>query len=131
MYCWSDFQAVLQSIPTSVDVVQPSVVAKAWRRTMPPPAPSGVSPATGTTAGGDQVSIAGLHFRAVGSPADGWAGGNGFEVAFGGVLATVKTVTSTQVTLLAPPAASPGPVNVTVYDADGQATTLADGFMYT
>jgi hypothetical protein len=131
MYCWSDFQGVLQAIPASVKVVQPAVVANAWKRTMPAPSPSGVSPATGTTAGGEQVSITGLNFRAVGSPADGWAGGNGFEVTFGGVRATVQTVTSTQITVLVPPAASPGPVNVRIYDADRHATSLANGFTYT
>jgi hypothetical protein len=131
MYCWNDFQVVLQSIPAGVNVVQPSVVATAWSRTMPPPAQSGVSPAKGTVAGGEQVLIAGLNFRAVGSPKDGWAGANGFEVTFGGVPATVKAVTSTQITVLVPRGASPGPVNVTVYDADRQATTLANGFTYT
>jgi hypothetical protein len=131
MYCWGDFQAVLLSIPTSVDVVQPVVVANAWGRTMPPPALTAVSPTTGTTTGGEQVSITGGHFRAVGSPADGWAGGNGFEVTFGGVPATVENRTSNQITVLVPPAASPGPVNVTIYDADRQATTLVNGFTYT
>jgi hypothetical protein len=86
----------------------------------PPPAPvaQGVTPATGTTAGGTVVLIDGVGFR------------TGATVSIGGAAATgVSVQRSTQV-LATTPAHAAGPVSVVVTNPGGLAGTLASGFTF-
>ena len=87
----------------------------------PPPAPpmlTGVSPASGSTAGGTSVTITGT----------GLSGATG--VSFGGTPATVTADSGTQITVISPPGA--GTVDITVTTAAGtSAATGADHFAYT
>lgn len=84
-----------------------------------PPTISGVSPATGSKAGGDSVTITGTNFY--GTP----------SVTFGGTTATnVTLVNSTTLTAITPTHAI-GQVNVVVTNPDSQNTTLTNGFTYT
>src|SRR5262249_36935324 len=86
----------------------------------PLPAVTGVSPNTGTTAGGTSVTITGSNFTAA------------TAVTFGTVPAAGFTVVSaTQITATAPPQAT-GVVDVTVTTPSGtSATSAADHFTYT
>lgn len=86
----------------------------------PPPSVGSISPASGSTAGGRTVSIAGSNFSA--SPAIP-------RVAFGGEFATVVTATATLITATIP-AHAPGAVAVTVTSPDAQASTLPAAFTY-
>jgi hypothetical protein len=88
----------------------------------PPPVPaptvSSVSPNSGSTQGGTNVTIAGTGFLA------------GAVVQFDGVNATnVTVVSSTSITATTPPHAV-GAVNVVVTNTDGQSGTLTNGFTY-
>lgn len=81
------------------------------------PTISSVSPASGPASGGTAVTITGTGFQSA-------------SVFFGGVAATsVSLFSSTQLVATAP-AGSPGSVNVTVQNPDGQTATLANGFTY-
>ena len=83
-----------------------------------PPAVSGVSPNSGSTAGGTAVTISGTNFAA------------GATATFGGTAATnVVVVSATQITATTP-AGSAGAATVTV-TASGQSGSLANGFTYT
>lgn len=83
------------------------------------PTLTGVTPATGTSAGGTAVTLAGDSFR------------TGALVDFDGVQATsVVVVDSTQITAVTPAHAA-GFVDVTVTDPNGSTATLADAFAYT
>ena len=86
----------------------------------PPPAVTGISPASGPQAGGTSVTITGTRFT----------GAN--AVHFGAVAATRFTVNSaTQVTATAPPAASAGTVHVTVTTPHGSsAASTASQYTY-
>ena len=85
----------------------------------PPPAVTGISPTSGTAAGGTQVEITGT----------GFTGATG--VKFGGTAATGVSVNSdTDITATAP-AGPAGPVDVTVTGPGGpSATSSADQFTY-
>src|SRR5215831_11977869 len=88
--------------------------------TFVPPAPkvTGVSPASGTTAGGSAVTLTGQNFA------------SGARVTFGGAAATtVVVVSATQITAKTPPHAQ-GSVNVTVTNPGGQSGTLTGGFTF-
>ena len=85
---------------------------------LPPPTISGVTPAKGKTAGGDTVDITGTNF---GSASD-------TSVYFGGVAATIVTITSTDITVLTP-AGTPGSVDVRV-SAPGGDVTRSGAFTY-
>jgi len=83
-----------------------------------PPTVSGVSPNSGTTAGGTAVAITGTNFAA------------GAAVTFGGTAATnVAVVSGTQITATTP-AGSAGAVTVTVTNSGAQSGSLASGFTY-
>jgi IPT/TIG domain-containing protein len=86
----------------------------------PPPRVDAVSPARGSTLGGQAVSISGAGFSTSTAPA----------VTFGGAAATVVSVTATALTVTTPPHAE-GAVAVTVTNADAQADTLAGAFTFT
>jgi hypothetical protein len=83
----------------------------------PPPALTGVSPASGPTAGGTSVALAGSGF------------GSGASVTFGGAAATVTAWAPTSLQVTTPPHAA-GAVDVRVTNPDGQAVTLAGAFSY-
>lgn len=83
-----------------------------------PPQPAAVAPAAGPDAGGTTVRISGAAFQP------------GATVTFGGVTATVRSVTGTAIVVTAP-AHAMGPVNVVVTNPDGQHQTLPNGFSYT
>jgi hypothetical protein len=83
----------------------------------PPPAVTGVSPASGPAAGGTAVTITGT----------GLAGATG--VSFGGAAGTITADSATQITVTSPP--GKGTVNITVTTPSGtSAVTAADQFTY-
>ncbi len=82
------------------------------------PAVGGVSPSSGTAAGGTAVTITGSNFMA------------GATVSFGGIPATNVTVaTSTSITATTPAHAA-GAVTVTVTNPNGQSGSLAGAYAY-
>ena len=84
----------------------------------PVPTVSGVSPNSGSTAGGTAVTITGTNFVA------------GATVTFGATAATnVVVVNGTTITATAP-AGSAGAMTVTVTNPGGQSGNLANGFTY-
>jgi hypothetical protein len=82
---------------------------------LPPPALTGIAPASGPTAGGTPVTITGTDLT----------GATG--VSFGSTPVTISGDTGTQVTVTSP-AGDPGPVNVTVTTPAG--TSNAESFTY-
>jgi hypothetical protein len=81
---------------------------------------SGVSPSSGTTAGGTAITITGTNFTS----------GGLFGVTVGGVAATnVTRVSSTSITAITP-AGSAGAVDVIVTNNDGQTASSVRGFTY-
>lgn len=84
----------------------------------PPPAITSVSPAAGSTAGGNSVTITGTNLAGATS------------VKFGSTAATITSAGPTQVTATAPPG-SAGTVDVTVTTPRGtSASTAADQYSY-
>jgi hypothetical protein len=78
-----------------------------------------VRPASGTTAGGDSVTIYGAGFE------------TGMVVEFGGVSATVQSVDASGAEAsVVTPAGSAGLTDVRAETTDGDATILEDGFYY-
>jgi IPT/TIG domain-containing protein len=84
---------------------------------LPPPAVGAISPSTGTTAGGTQVTISGTNFQ------------TGLSVTVGGVPAVLTNVTATSI-LATTGAHSAGSADVVVTNPDAQIATLANGFTY-
>ena len=83
-----------------------------------PPTVIGVSPSSGTTAGGTAVTISGANFAA------------GATVTFGSAAASnVVVVNGTQITATTP-AGSAGAVTVTVTNPGSQSGSLANGYTY-
>jgi hypothetical protein len=79
---------------------------------------SGISPASGPTAGATQVTISGTGFAA------------GATVSFGGIPASsVNVIGSTSITLISP-ARTGGSVDVVVTNPDGQSATRTNGYLY-
>src|SRR6185369_5436 len=77
-------------------------------------------PTSGSTAGGDTVTLAGTGFV---------AGASGSTVSFGGAAATVTVNSATSISATTPLHVA-GPVDVTVTNPDGQVATLAGGFTF-
>jgi hypothetical protein len=78
---------------------------------------TGISPASGPTAGGTAVTITGTGL------------GEATGVSFGGMTGTITADSATQITVTSPP--DKGTVDVTVTTASGtSATTAADRFTY-
>jgi hypothetical protein len=107
-----------------VTVVNPNLqqgfLAQAYSYHLPPSI-STVSPATGPASGGNAVTITGQNFR--GAPAVP-------VVTFGGSAATSVVFNSgTKLSMIAPAHAA-GPVTVVVTDADGQTTSLSNGYTF-
>lgn len=88
----------------------------------PPPPPAltiaSISPATGSTAGGTQVTIAGTHFL------------SGLTLTFGGTAAAGITVVNSTLLVATTPAHAAGAVNVVVTNPDTASATLTNGFTY-
>jgi hypothetical protein len=83
-----------------------------------PPTVVSVAPNSGPTNGGTRVTILGAGFE------------NSVTVNFGAVPAnSVEVINSTNLTAVTPPSA-PVTVNVVLTNADGQSTTLTNGFTY-
>jgi len=88
------------------------------RGTAPPPAVSGLAPASGSTSGGTAVTIAGTHL------------GNATQVTFGGQPVTYRVSSPTSITATSP--SGSGTVDVTVQTPAGaSAANAADRFTYT
>ncbi|HBL30293.1 MAG TPA: hypothetical protein DD490_25955, partial [Acidobacteria bacterium] len=85
---------------------------------IPPPSVSGLSPNTGTTAGGTSVAINGANFQ------------NGATVSLGGTSLAVTFNSSSRLTVTAP-AHTTGPVGVVVTNPDGGNVTKANAYFYT
>ena len=116
--------AVASAGTVDVTVTTPSgtsaiVPADQFTYSNPPPTVTSVSPNTGSTAGGDTVTITGSNFIGTSS------------VAFGTNLATIDSVSGTQITVTSPASAGAGTVDVTVTTPSGtSATGSADQFTY-
>jgi Domain of unknown function (DUF1929)/IPT/TIG domain len=85
----------------------------------PAPTVTGVTPTSGTTAGGTPVTITGTGFLA------------GATVAFGTTAATSVTVVSSTSITATTPAHAAGAVNVVVTNTDAQSGALTGGYTYT
>jgi len=83
-----------------------------------PPAVTGITPTSGSTAGGTGVTITGSNFV------------TGATVALGGVAATGVTVANATTITAITGAHAAGAVNVVVTSPDGQSGTLTSGFTY-
>jgi Malectin domain/Bacterial Ig-like domain/IPT/TIG domain/Glucose / Sorbosone dehydrogenase len=79
---------------------------------------TGVSPANGSTAGGDAVTIYGTSFQ------------TGATVTFGGIPATSVNVLSVTAIAATTPAHASGTVDVVVTNPDGKTATLSGGFSF-
>jgi hypothetical protein len=84
-----------------------------------PPAPTAISPTSGTTSGGTPVTISGTNFA------------SGATVTFGGTAATNVVVVSSTTITATTPAKAAGVVNVVVTNSNGQSGTLTNGYTYT
>ena len=107
-------------VVTNTDT-QSGTLSNSFTFNVPNPAPTvtGISPTSGTTAGGTAVSITGTGFL------------SGATVSVGGTAATnVVVVGSTSITATTPAHAA-GAVNVVVTNTDAQAGTLTNGYTYT
>ncbi|HET9554158.1 MAG TPA: IPT/TIG domain-containing protein [Anaeromyxobacteraceae bacterium] len=96
---------------------QAATLAAGFTYTAPAPTLASVAPATGSTAGGSQASLAGTGFLP------------GATVSFGGVAGVVVSLSATAVTVTVPAHAA-GPADVTLANPDGQAATLAAAFTF-
>jgi hypothetical protein len=76
-----------------------------------------VSPEYGTANGGAKVTVTGINFKA------------GLQVTFGGIPATVNSVSSVAITVTTPTNA-PGPVNVVVTNPNQERSTAPAGYTY-
>ena len=85
----------------------------------PPPTLTGISPVSGTAAGGTAVTITGTGFLA------------GATVSLGGTPATGVTVVSSTTITATTPAHAAGAVDVVVSNAEQHAGTLPNGYTYT
>jgi hypothetical protein len=105
-------------IVTTPNGISKLTAADHYTFTAPRPAVTGISPDSGSTAGGTAVSITGT----------GLAGATG--VTFGGVAGKITADSNTQVTVISPPGT--GTVAITVTTAAGTSTTTAAGrYAYT
>lgn len=75
-----------------------------------PPGITSVTPSLGSTAGGDPVLIVGTELASTQS------------VTIGGIAADFGVISNTRIAAVTPPAAAPGPANVTVTTTGGTAT---------
>ena len=97
---------------------QNGTLTNGYTYTNPAPTVSSIAPNSGTTSGGDGVSIAGTGFLA------------GATVKLGGTAATNVTVVSDTSITATTPAHAAGAVNVVVTNTDGRSGTAANAFTY-
>lgn len=97
---------------------QSATLSNGFTYTSSAPTISGVSPSSGTRNGGTAVTISGTNFV------------SGAKVTFGGTSATVRSVSSTSISVTTPSHAA-GTVNVVVTDPSGLSATLTNGYTYT
>ncbi|NCC83602.1 MAG: hypothetical protein EOM03_05680, partial [Clostridia bacterium] len=99
---------------------QSGTLSNGFTYVAPPPAPTvaGISPATGTTAGGTAVTITGIGFV------------EGATVTIGGTTATGVVVSNATTITAITPAHAAGVVDVVVTNPDEQSDTLSNGFTY-
>jgi uncharacterized protein (TIGR03382 family) len=83
-----------------------------------PPAVAGITPTSGSSVGGTQVTITGSEFQ------------DGATVKFGALAAEVQTVVSATTITVTTPSQHFGTVDVTVTNPDGQSATLPKAFTY-
>jgi hypothetical protein len=83
---------------------------------VPPPVLLSISPAVGSTEGGVMLEVLGTGFTNV-------------TLTIGGVRAALTSSLSTSLSTVAPPGAE-GPADVVLTNADGQSSTLKNGFTY-
>jgi large repetitive protein len=107
-------------VVTDADGQQATLVNGFTYTSAPAPAPgvSSISPGTGPTTGGTNVTISGADFQP------------GAGVSIGGTAATSVAVDSTTITAITP-AHSAGSADVVVINSDGQSGTFAGGYIYT
>lgn len=128
LYCWTDFVAALDSIPSGVTIADPATVASAWGWTLPAPRATKATPASGTA--GTQVVLAARDVRAVGTPSNAFINGNGLTVKFGSTAATLVSANPSSVTVKVPHLASGGAVPITIVNADGTSGKTTGLFTY-
>lgn len=89
------------------------------------PTITSLSVSTGPDSGGTSVTLTGTGFNATGNV--------GSRILFGSMMCAgpITYTSSTSLTCTATPANLSGPVNVSVYNADGLVGTLTNGFTYT
>jgi hypothetical protein len=85
-----------------------------------PPIVTSIAPSSGSTAGGDVVTITGTGFQTTGTTA----------VSVGGIAATGVVVQNATTMKATTPAHAVGAVNLVVTNPDGQAVTVTGGFTY-
>jgi hypothetical protein len=83
-----------------------------------PPVISAVLPPTGSTNGGQTVTLTGTNFE------------TGASVNFGAAQATVVNVTGPTLLTLLTPSSAPGTVNVTIHNPDGNQASLPNAFTF-
>jgi hypothetical protein len=98
---------------------QSGSLTNAYTYRNPAPTVASITPNTGTTAGGNSVTITGTGFVA------------GATVSLGGTAATAVNVVSNTSITAAVPAHAAGAVNVVVTNSDAQSGTLTNGYTYT
>ncbi len=117
------------SVPQEVDVVvqnpdgqQVTLQNGYTYNSEPPPFITSIMPIQGPVVGGTMVTITGTNFLdSVGTT----------TVSFGGIPATITSITSTQIIVKTPPSTSgPGPVDVMVTTTDGGSDTAPSAFTY-
>jgi hypothetical protein len=86
---------------------------------LPAPSVSGITPNSGTTAGGTSVTISGSGFV------------SGATVSIGSTTATNIVVVNGSTITATTPAHAAGTMNVVVQNSDGQSGTLVNGYTYT
>ncbi|MCI0342714.1 MAG: IPT/TIG domain-containing protein [Planctomycetales bacterium] len=84
----------------------------------PSPTVTSLNPTSGTVLGGTTVTITGTNFA------------SGATVLFGSNLATVSTVTATQIVVISPAGSAIGPTTVTVTNPGGGSGSLTNGYNY-
>jgi hypothetical protein len=112
------YSATAPVTPSGPWVMQMATFRAVGSNPNPAPTVSGISPTSGTTAGGTVVTISGTGFL------------SGATVTIGGATATgVNVVSGTSITATTP-AHTAGAVNIIVTNSDSQSTTLANGYTY-
>ncbi len=106
------------NVATTPVVVGSSTLSGASATTLPAPSITSLSPSSGTTLGGDPITITGTSFA------------SGATVTFAGVAPTSLTVVSSTTITCTTPSGSAGAVNVVITNTNGLSGTSTGGFTY-